>query len=197
MRNAVWMHECVFLSPLNSFMSPCVDEWASCVVDIQSASVCFRKHLFSWGFSSLFERHFIIYYVTFPRDDGSWRPPDFQSASSELIVTAFPSDSVCSAGAPWRLKAAWHERVREEGSDSAQQCVCGMQSGAAWDRRQHWLLALPGGGRHPASEPEHWHTHVNPLRPLESLFSGRWVTWMIRLLGDFLFLSYIHLQLFI
>lgn len=147
-------------------------------------------------FSSLFERHFIIHYVTFPRD-GSRRPPDFQSASSELTVTAFPSDSVCSAGAPWRLKAAWHERVREEGSDSAQQRVCGMQSGAAWDRRQHWLLALPGGGRHPASEPEHWHTNVNPLRPLESLFSGRWVTWMMRLLGDFLFLGYIHLQLFI
>lgn len=71
------------------------------------------------------------------------------------------------------LKAEWHERVREEGSDPAQQCVCGMQSGAAGYRRQHWLLALPGGGCHPASEPERWHTHVHPLRPLESLFSGR------------------------
>ncbi len=97
-----------------------------------------------------------------------------QAALSKLTALhlRFPQ-IICVCGERPLLKAEWHERVREEGSDPAQQCVCGMQSGDAGYRRQHWLLALPGGGCHPASEPERWHTHVHPLRPLESLFSGR------------------------
>lgn len=61
----------------------------------------------------------------------------------------------------------------EEGSDAAKQCVCSVQSGSVGNRRQHRLLALPGGGNHHASQPEHRDTHVPPLRPLESLLPGR------------------------
>ncbi len=53
-----------------------------------------------------------------------------QAALSKLTALhlRFPQ-IICVCGERPLLKAEWHERVREEGSDPAQQCVCGMQSG--------------------------------------------------------------------
>ena len=66
-----------------------------------------------------------------------------------------------------------HERVWEEGTDAAEQCAGSERPGPAGGGRQHRLLALPGGRHHPAAQPEHRHTHVPALRPLEGLLPGR------------------------
>lgn len=71
----------------------------------------------------------------------------------------------------WVLPAdCWnHERVQQEGPDAAEQCLCHQWPGAAGSGRRHRLLAVPGGGRHYASEPERWHQDVAALWPVESL----------------------------
>lgn len=63
--------------------------------------------------------------------------------------------------------------MRQEGADAAEQRVRRLRPRPAGDRREHRLLALPGGGRHPPTQPEHRDAHVTSLWPLEGLLP-RW-----------------------
>lgn len=72
------------------------------------------------------------------------------------------------------LLRPWYEPLWPEGADVAEQRVCCVRPGPAGDRRQHRLLAPPGGGHHPAHQPDHRDAHVAALRPVEGLFPGRW-----------------------
>lgn len=69
-----------------------------------------------------------------------------------------------------------HECMQQEGPNVAEQRLCNQWPGAAGSGSQHRLLAVPGGRRHFASEPEHWHQDLTALGPVESLLSGRLVT---------------------
>lgn len=69
-----------------------------------------------------------------------------------------------------------HERLQQEGPDSADQRLRHQRSGAAGIGRQHRLLALPGGGRHHAAQPERPYQDVAALWPLEGVLPGWWVT---------------------
>jgi len=65
--------------------------------------------------------------------------------------------------------------MQQEGIDITQQCLCNQRPGAAGSGREHRLLAVPGGGRHYASESERSHQDFPALRPVESLLSG----WLV------------------
>lgn len=62
--------------------------------------------------------------------------------------------SVFYAGC-WSSPCCGHECMQQEGLDFAEQCLCNQWPGAAGSGSEHRLLALPGGGSHYASEPEH------------------------------------------
>ena len=64
------------------------------------------------------------------------------------------------------------ELMQQEGPDFAQQRVCRQWAGTAGRGRQHRLLALPGGGRGPAPEPEYGGPELPALRPLACLLPG-------------------------
>lgn len=153
----------------SSFLYECNSD-LSCHISIQTASVCFWKGC--W-FSVM----------PFIMCQSCWFT--VSSSCCALFVNSqlthlFPGQIGRVARTP-PVDAEWHEWVRKKGPDPAEQCVCGMQSGAAGYRCQHWLLALSRGGRHTASQPEHWHTHVHPLRLVEGLFSSRWVCVFIHM----------------
>ncbi|KAF5897793.1 Receptor-type tyrosine-protein phosphatase O, partial [Clarias magur] len=94
----------------------------------------------------------------------------------ERILILFYKASVPKVLCPVCAALCWSrgdECVWEEGAHATEQRVCGVQSGPVGNRRQHGLLALPGGGNHHASQPEHRDAHVSSFRPLESLLPGR------------------------
>lgn len=66
--------------------------------------------------------------------------------------------------------------MQQEGFDFTQQRLCNQWPGAAGSGGEHGLLAVLGGGRHHAFEPEHRHQDVTALRPVEGLLSGWLVT---------------------
>lgn len=76
-----------------------------------------------------------------------------------------------------RAHARWADRedgrLWEEGPDPAEQRLRRVRPGPAGHRRQHGLLAVPGGGRGPGPEPEHRGQDVAALRPVEGLLPGR------------------------
>lgn len=74
------------------------------------------------------------------------------------------------------IAAGSHECVQQEGFDFTQQRICNQWPGAAGSGSEYRLLAVSGGGRHHAFEPEHGHQDVTALRPLEGLLFGWLVT---------------------
>lgn len=76
-----------------------------------------------------------------------------------------------ATGAPLLLRL-WYEPMWQEGANVAEQRVRRLRPRPVGDRREHRLLALPGRGRHPSSQPEHRDAHVAPLWSVEGLLFG-------------------------
>lgn len=90
-----------------------------------------------------------------------------------MLIFLFLSQLPHSAtSAPLLLLRLWYEPMWQEGADVAEQRVRRLRPRPAGDRREHRLLALPGGGSHPSPQPEHRGAHVPPLGSVEGLLFG-------------------------
>lgn len=106
-----------------------------------------------------------------------WDVSDCQTgciSSWFFFLKIFISSSCSSPFCRWHplLLRLCYEPMWQEGADVAEQRVCCLRPGPVGHRREHRLLALPGGGHHPSCQPDHRHPHVPPLRPLEGVFLG-------------------------
>lgn len=78
------------------------------------------------------------------------------------------------SGAPSYPDALENEHLRQESTDSAQQCLCCEWIGISGDCSEHRLLVVSGGRDHPAPKPKYRNQDVSAFWPLEGLLFGRY-----------------------
>lgn len=110
-----------------------------------------------------------------------WNEFTFSSPFCVFLSLFQIAPRTCLYFTNWVPKAprCHHERLQQEGSDIAEQCLCNQRPGAAGSGSQHRLLVVLGGGSHYAFEPEHGHQDLTALRTVESLLPD----WLVTRLG--------------